>query len=314
MSMTVSFELKAIAFLTMGALATGCGEITSVDDGPPLTALADRDGPRKARGPQYFDSETRYKLSDSTWGLGASDCPNNVLDSWRFESSFARPPLAEFDVTILDSLYNSEDHVLDISEYRIGNKDVPAIKALTKLQWLRIRTVSARDLEWIATLPALRGLALHHAKLSRADFSIFGQMKELQWLDLSDSMYSEADFSRLPALPGLEALYLDGTVTDAMIKHLVTLRLPKLKKVSLRRSRISDAGVETLCDGYDLTYINLRFAGLITIDCVEALGREKSLLMLTVGQSGLSDPRQHRSDEVKKLLKLLPTCCVNNGT
>lgn len=252
------------------------------------------------------------QVEDPHWFRHRQDSPIVKDPFTRFSTGADERESLTFDTDAIQVFQDSGEAKLDLSDYQIGREEGRRIGGLTNLQWLRVpKTVSAQDLDWITSPAALRGVSIRYADLSGADFSLFGKLKELQWLDLDGAAYSEDDFSKLARLPKLETLYLSRTVTDSMIEHLVSLRLPKLKNVRLRAGKISDAGLENLCSEYDLIYLDIASISALTSNSVEVLGREGSLCYVDVMYTGFNCNRYGMpTDDIRRLDKLLPTCNI----
>jgi len=72
-------------------------------------------------------------------------------------------------------------------------------------------------------------------------------MKNVTWLNLDNTPFSDAGVSRLTEMPQLTWLHLGKTrTTDASVAALK--KLPKLKYLSVRQSQVSKAGFKQLDD------------------------------------------------------------------
>ncbi len=206
--------------------------------------------------------------------------------------------------------------LLDLHKYHLSESAKRKIAESTSLQWLRLPTdAAADDIKWISEITSLRGLSLNGVDSRGADLSPLGALQNLQYLNLSMSKLSEEDFKSLPRLPKLEVLRLEGVATDAILEHLASLKLPKLKKVNLAHSvlAVTDRGVSALCTQYDLTFLSLFRVRSISADSVEVLGSEKQMRLLDVGLSGVCPTPTPYDVNAKRLEKLLPNCSVLSG-
>lgn len=175
-----------------------------------------------------------------------------------------------------------------------------------------------RESDWprkdlVCVCRELRGLSLQGAKLTGCDFRNLTALQSLQWLNLSDADMTADDFATLPQLAGLHTLCLSGqNVTDAHLVHLARLRLPRLARLSLDTSSVSDAGLLPFCAAYNLEHLNLFLSRNVTEQSVDALARMSNLRTLGIGGTGLS-PNYRKTPAVERLHDLLPKCSVDYG-
>ena len=249
----------------------------------------------------------------SAWSLGDSPPPHYGLGDWLRDGP-DEPTAAGLPPRLAAALEHDSREFLAVQSIPMTETIRRQLSRLRRVRWLRLSSETrAADLSWIGGLTQLRGLSLQGANLTGCDFRNLTALQSLQWLNLSDVDMSADDFATLPPLASLHTLFLSGRqVTDAYLLHLTRLQLPRLARLSLDTSSVSDAGLVPFCTVYNLEYLNLFLSQNVTEQSVSALGRMTNLRTLGIGGSGLT-PNYGRTPAVEQLCRLLPNCSVDYG-
>lgn len=144
---------------------------------------------------------------------------------------------------------------LDLSGLVLDAEDLLHLQALDSLTSLNLARTSITDLE-LASLAGLdlQSLDLTATLITDAGLLHLAEMGGLQELALDRTEIGDEGIARLLHLSGLRSLGLDGTgITDAGLQSLASLDLDTLR---IGQTRISDAGLATL-DNFRLRELSL---------------------------------------------------------
>lgn len=147
-------------------------------------------------------------------------------------------------------------------------------------EYLRYLQVTDADLKATRLLPSTRNLCLGHTGVTDEGLMQLGELKQLDWLDLSFTAAGDATVARLAGTTSLTQLNLEAAkitdasletigkltnlvdldlshtpITDAGLKHLAGLK--KLKTLWLTDTKITDKGLPSLTPLKELTTLDL---------------------------------------------------------
>jgi hypothetical protein len=104
----------------------------------------------------------------------------------------------------------------------------------------------------------LQGLVLSNCRISEPAIESIETLRDLAWLDVSDTNATDHFVARLVAQSKLEYLNLSGTlVTDAALSHLASLK--NLTTLHLSRTQVTDAGLQSLAGHPKLKLVSVHF-------------------------------------------------------
>lgn len=208
----------------------------------------------------------------------------------------------------LDALIRKQRDVrwVDLTGARLTTDMRSDLSHLDRLKWINMPLqIEPADVKWLSRQNGVVGIGLCGSKMDKAGFSELGALSNLQWIILSELECSEASIKTWPRLPEIREVHLDrNRLAEKWLEHLCELRLSRLERMFLADTTIGDGAIRVLCDAYDPVLLDISGVRTVTDQSVEAIGREKRLQFLFVGDSGIS------ADGVSALKSLLPDCTV----
>ena len=181
---------------------------------------------------------------------------------------------------------------------------------------------SESDLDNISKLKNLRFLRIGKSKFSQAGYARIKKLTRLARLDLSDSNVNDAGLSNLSGLTQLETLSLDRTrISNAGLRYLVNL--PGLRELNIGDTNVDDEGVQVLREMQQLRSVALfgsRFTRVGFCELERSLpnreisrpstGSMLSGRLIRQGKSfGLTEFAEPASEREKTLYRILELGC-----
>lgn len=249
------------------------------------------DEPKLADAIDTMESDTWYEGLDGTGNIGWTSGPN--LKDEDFKQLLKEKDLSHINVSLTDYAtgtgftYLKDRGIKEISIKSTGLTDegLKAISELKSLEVLRIciqSHITVKGMEYLPTLPELRGLDLNVMNVPVGTLESIAKIKKLSALSLYNARNLKvADIARLAPLQLITFLDLTGTelgnavipqvvrfkniahlrlgnlnLTDENLELLATL--PKLRTVWLAQNpRITDAGLAKLSKCKNLRFVVL---------------------------------------------------------
>ncbi len=245
-------------------------------------------------------------------GVSSDNAPNGLLLKWLRPHKVPESDLVQIDQAAIENLKTAVS--FDCTSYLLDDTLKQALQEAPELRWLRIgRHATSDDLPWICELTNLQGLSLSKADMSSADFSLFQNLKDLEWLNMRGIKLPQTEF-RPFKLPQLEVWVLSSQ--SATNKHLPALgQFPKLQVFSVKHSQVDDDGIRQLVRANpELRYLHIYNVQGITSKSVPELAKLKRLQYLHVGTTRLEQEQLGKEWAVSVLQKQLPNCLVAEGS
>ena len=180
-------------------------------------------------------------------------------DLGRAQGELWAPRAARLHLTVtepaeLGALAAADPHAffsIDVHRVAVTAQQVAPIGRLAGLRRLflsRIPRLGDGALAHLASLWALKALALDHTAVSDRGLASLARMRALQDLDLAHTRVQGRQLDRLASLGALRRLDLSHTtVDDAGIAALRAL--PQLEELGLRGTRVTAEGAKVLLEG-----------------------------------------------------------------
>ena len=123
--------------------------------------------------------------------------------------------------------------------------------------------ITVKELEILHGQDRITRLSLYKTRIGDDGLALVARLRNLRWLNLSNSEFSNAGIARIAESSSIEDLILYSTsVTDAGLRTLT--RCPNLKSLNLRNTNVSNVGLIQLSDIQTLEELSLSFIPAIS--------------------------------------------------
>ena len=265
--------------------------------------------------------------ADDLWGVFFSPIlcvPEKDLYKWRIlegEMTNFRTPESRVSVPDIElgRLKSGDLELFDCTKYLIDEPLIEALRNSMNLIALRIGPrAPTESFEWIGELSNLKVLDIGSNDFSASDLSWLATLDSLQSLSISNCKLPLAKVNWLPVCRELRDLQASDVVfSDAHLTLL--LELPKLQRLELYRSEVSDTGFNELPRiATSLEFLWLVRNKKMTSASIPTFGRLKRLRFVHLGSTVIEETEYQSyrggGGGVPSLEKLLPDCVFIFGT
>lgn len=145
---------------------------------------------------------------------------------------------------LLESMKQLE--LLDVAKLQLKDEQIADLEKLTSLKVLKIShnpDLTNTSLASVAKLKHLKQLCMRRGHFHGA-FKLLKPLKEIEYLELTDSAVQDADLKAVSQLSSLQALNLNGThITDSGMHTLAVASLPMLEELSVAETKTTEKGI-----------------------------------------------------------------------
>lgn len=198
---------------------------------------------------------------------------------------------------------------------QVNDDTLESMRGLKQLQILRlyITGITNAGLKKLTGFDQLRKLEVygnclftsHRSPLTEQGLGAVSRLRSLEWLNLSESVSSDAGLEKLTALKQLRALDLRGTeITDAGLQKIAPLN--QLKWLSIAGTQVTDAGLKHLTAMRHLETLNLEFTNIGDVGLKE-ISQLKGLQNLDLTDTKITDEGLKALSRLKHL-EVLDLC------